>query len=143
MAKYWNKRAEVPTEVNTNSASSDSGGEDSLTDSEDDTRHTNDNCASSVAARSSPIGVEDDDDDPATSFAKYRAKQAAKAKHSGHSGWKAELRSWNQSLSLRHTEKMDLVEYWQVRICIHSIVLLLIYPIELFSQISDYCAYGD
>lgn len=129
MEKYWDKRTEIPTEVNTDSASSESGGEDSLSETEDDGSHAN-NCASSVAACSSPVD-DCDDDNPATSFAKYRAEQAAKAKRSGHFGWRAELRSWNQSLSPKHTENMDLVEYWQVCICIRTIMLLLIYPYRI------------
>lgn len=120
MEEYWEKRVELPEAVTTTTTvSSDEDTEDNDGGDNDDDSNDSDafpNDQSSVAAPSSPGNRSDDDDEtPDIMFAKYRAQKAAAAKKSGFSGWRAELRSWNHSVSPNHTANMDLCKYWAVR----------------------------
>lgn len=117
MEEYWEKRLELPEAVLTTAiASSDEDDEDDEDDGDgDDTDIDIPNDRSSVAAPSSPAkSAVDNDETPDIMFAKYRAQKAAAARKSGFSGWRAELRSWNRSMSPEHTANMDLCAYWAV-----------------------------
>lgn len=113
MAEYWSKRGELPVEVTAaDEASSDEEGDNSDDNADDD---DDINGASSVAAASSPgAELNDDDETPDVAYARFRAQKASSNK-SGFSGWRAELRAWNKSISPKHSVDMDLCKYWEVR----------------------------
>lgn len=126
MQLYWDKRNKLPTECtaatveSTDEDEDDNDNEGSDTDVPTHNRHDD---ASSVVAPSSPVppasadsANDSDDETPDVAFAKYRAKIAAAGRKSGFSGWRTELRSWNRSMSPKHTADMDLCKYWEVRI---------------------------
>lgn len=134
MGKYWPKRTELPVEVTaTDAASSDESDNGPDSDNDPDTDNDPDNHfdgASSAAARSSPVDFDsNDDENPDAAYARFRAQIAA-SHHSSFSGWQAELRSWNKSLSPKHTPDMDLCRYWAV--CCFLFLYALNYLILVF-----------